>query len=706
MQKRNAARHDEPDAVARPPRLPRFLLAGSMALWVCRPLWASEGAALYGDGLPVVMLWIVLMAAWLLGTLRYGELTIRFGWIDVAVLFLIVSYAVSAMVGATHDNPRPAVNLLWEWVGLGLGYFAARQWIADRHDARAVLIGMLALTLTLSAYGIYQRCYEFPQTRALYAAAPDATLRSAGVWYAPGSPQRALFESRLQCNEPLATFALTNSLAGLLAAWFTVALGLAVWSRDQRRWWLAIAVAALPIAVCLALTKSRSGLIAASAGVIALGTIVWGRRVLAAAVGTMAVLAIVAGLFLARDQGLLGKAATSLGYRFQYWQATWPMIQDHPLMGCGPGSFQDYYTRYKLPGASEEIADPHNFLLEIWATAGTPAAVALLAVLVGLGAATCSAIRKVEHPATEHGPVPRFAVPAGAGGGYLLAAVAAVAAPSPPGYGLLLAGIIVTAVLFWAFNGWIRVGRVPAVVPGIAAGVLLVHLLAAGGISYAGLAGSFWLLTAIAINLAGHDRPKPLAVPARWALLAVVLTLAAACQRTGYAPVLRAQAAMLHAERLPPDSPEVATCLQRAIEADPWATAPLERLADLEFQAWHASPNAERLRQFERYRDRVLKLCPQSSSAWLLTGDYYQRAYQKTGHAELAQRAAAAFARAASLYPTSAPSHAKLALALKACGDGAGFRRASARALELDRLTPHADKKLSDKLRNAMRGQP
>ncbi len=52
------------------------------------------------------------------------------------------------------------------------------------------------------------------------------------------------------------------------------------------------------------------------------------------------------------------------------------MIADHPWLGCGPGNFQDFYTQYKLPEASEEIADPHNFLLEIWATAGTPAATA------------------------------------------------------------------------------------------------------------------------------------------------------------------------------------------------------------------------------------------------------------------------------------------------------------------------------------------
>ena len=51
------------------------------------------------------------------------------------------------------------------------------------------------------------------------------------------------------------------------------------------------------------------------------------------------------------------------------------------MAGVGPGNFGDHYTRFKLPTASEEIADPHNGFLEVWATAGTPALVALVVTL-------------------------------------------------------------------------------------------------------------------------------------------------------------------------------------------------------------------------------------------------------------------------------------------------------------------------------------
>jgi hypothetical protein len=85
----------------------------------------------------------------------------------------------------------------------------------------------------------------------------------------------------------------------------------------------------------------------------------------------VAAVLVVAALSI-EGPAVLDKAWKSFGYRVQYWQSSVLMIADHPLVGCGPGNFQNVYTQYKLPDASEEVADPHNFLLDVWATAGTP----------------------------------------------------------------------------------------------------------------------------------------------------------------------------------------------------------------------------------------------------------------------------------------------------------------------------------------------
>ena len=49
--------------------------------------------------------------------------------------------------------------------------------------------------------------------------------------------------------------------------------------------------------------------------------------------------------------------------------------------GVGPGNFASPYLKYKLPQSSEEILDPHNLFLEVWATAGFWALLALAGAL-------------------------------------------------------------------------------------------------------------------------------------------------------------------------------------------------------------------------------------------------------------------------------------------------------------------------------------
>jgi O-antigen ligase len=77
----------------------------------------------------------------------------------------------------------------------------------------------------------------------------------------------------------------------------------------------------------------------------------------------------------------LGKDTSTASVRLDYWRATWKMIEEHPWLGVGPGNFGRAYPRYMSPQADELIQDPHNLVLEIWATAG-PVAVAFLGLAV------------------------------------------------------------------------------------------------------------------------------------------------------------------------------------------------------------------------------------------------------------------------------------------------------------------------------------
>ena len=104
------------------------------ALWVARPLFPSESAATHGDGLTVVMLWIALWVFWFLGAIGRPKLAVRFGCTDAAVALLMLCFTAAALWAVRHGSPRPAVNVLWEWLGMGLSFFLARQLIATPRE--------------------------------------------------------------------------------------------------------------------------------------------------------------------------------------------------------------------------------------------------------------------------------------------------------------------------------------------------------------------------------------------------------------------------------------------------------------------------------------------------------------------------------------------------------------------------------------------
>ncbi len=362
------------------------------------------------------------------------------------------------------------------------------------------------------------------------------------------------------------------------------------------------------------------------------------------------------------------------------------MIGDHPWLGCGPGNFKDAYTRYKLPTASEEIADPHNFLLEIWSTAGTPAALAFLAVLgcfawsvagngkkreerrgkseeglgkratggrdtEGLAASAASSKVQIPNPPT---PDAWLFVLAGGAAGFLLSLPLGMLSEAPPSpmavlLGLPLAGIAVALLL-----GWIRDGRMPRLLPALGVAVLLVNLLAAGGISLPSVAGSLWLLMALGLCACECDETTsfsgrrhvgqepenqadvPSAAKRRWALnqfwiwiaLAVALALAITCYYTAYSPVLACQSQLRFSERQPS---QAVAHLEAAAAADPWAAEPWRRLAALGFLVWRQSPTEDRYERFERAVDNLARQAPNSAATWAAIGDWYFQAAAATG---------------------------------------------------------------------------
>ncbi|HOA53462.1 MAG TPA: hypothetical protein PKI05_14510, partial [Thermogutta sp.] len=205
-------------------RVRLFFLAFVTVILGARPLFPSEGADL-GDGVAVIMSLlggIVVGMTFLLGRSR---LTIRLGWADAAVLFVVLLAIIASIRGALVGTARPAINMAWEWLGYGLLWLLVRQLRLDAKERRIILAGMASIAVGVAAYGLYQYLIEFPAMREAYQANRIEWLRSLGWDDLQTNPTwLEHFENRLYSREPLATFALANSLAGFVLPWCVLLL--------------------------------------------------------------------------------------------------------------------------------------------------------------------------------------------------------------------------------------------------------------------------------------------------------------------------------------------------------------------------------------------------------------------------------------------------------------------------------------------------
>lgn len=391
---------DSPDRPAAAARLWTFAAAllGTLLVWAAlAPQDATSvfaGAAL-PQNLMALGLAVCVAVAVAKGGGAYAFSRSAWALAGGCVLWICV---VSALAGQ-ENNPRTAWNGFWQLVSLGGCYFAARGLVAGPQSRRSAVLILLVSCVALACQGLHQVWVEFPADRARYLADPDGVIaRVPGLDAPEGSPARQRFEDRLlHSSEPYGSFALANSLAVVLSGGLVLLIGLGSGGlrRAQARVdaigaspLIAFAVAAGVLLLCWFLTRSRVAYPA-----LLVGGAYWVmasrlrarelRRVLLWGVGIGGLALTVAAVWLIKNDSLvLSEAPKSLSYRLEYWLATLDMLRDHWLFGIGLGNFQSYYPIYKLPLASETIADPHNWLLDIAVSLSLPLGLVVVAWLL------------------------------------------------------------------------------------------------------------------------------------------------------------------------------------------------------------------------------------------------------------------------------------------------------------------------------------
>ncbi len=417
--------------------------------------------------------------------------------------------------------------IAWEWFGLFVSFFVVRQLAVTEREQHGLFTVVLASAVALSAQGIYQYCVELPGNRQL-AEDPEA-FRASWAEENPGQEISETFlqQMRLRAMEKniFGPYAHPNSYAGFLDLWLPGLIGAVVVSYLVKagKWQLILtALCALLGLSALWLTHSRGGLLGLAVAGVGAGLLVYRRLLRAYAVAVLVGVVVLIGLIYGGWQsGLLtagmGKQNNPIAQRLEYWQTTWQIIRERPWLGVGPGNFGENYSRLMPASSEEKIKDPHNFALEMWATCGAFALLALLAALaaffvqISQARSVSEGESFVNASGSEEQSV-RWEFYLGGMFGLVLGFVLRVTTATP---NTILAETYAAAVRsvawFAAFALLERLvltdrDRVLALTTGIVA--LLLNLCVSGGLGFPSVAGLLWVAIALALNAAAL-RPVP-----------------------------------------------------------------------------------------------------------------------------------------------------------------------------------------------------
>jgi O-antigen ligase len=192
-----------------------------------------------------------------------------------------------------------------------------------------------------------------------------------------------------------------NNLALYLGRLLPLVLAVAAWGQRGRRRW-AYLIALLPMAGAMFLTYSRGAWVVGVPASLLFLAALRGRRALIAALGAIAVAALVilAVTGAGRLTSLLDTNAGTTFFRLQLWRSSLTMIGDHPLLGVGLDNFlYAYRSSYVLPSAWAEfdLSHPHNFVFDFWLRLGIPGLITIIGLLAAFYASAWRSYRCLDE---------------------------------------------------------------------------------------------------------------------------------------------------------------------------------------------------------------------------------------------------------------------------------------------------------------------
>ena len=377
-----------------------------------------------------INVWPVSIAYWLLAILAaLGVVVARWEvhaarWLVVLPLVWLVWQIAS---GTQTVDPALSHATLKHFAGcvacFGVGYFA----IGRLAKPVALLSGLIVALALVIAVGFEQHFGGLKASREYFFETIYPTM--------PSFPPEYL--KKMSSERIFSTLFYPNSLAGvllmLLPAALTVILNDVTQLTVAARRFVAGVVGVGGLA-CLYWSGSKGGwLLMLLLGLLTLLRLPFARRLKLVLVGL--VLAVGLAGFGVKYASFFRRGATSVGARFDYWQAAARTAVAHPVFGTGPGTFAIPFAKIKRP-ESEMARLVHNDYLQQASDSGFVGLATFGAFVVGV------LIRTRPRPGEGWGSV-RFAVWLGLLGWWL--------------QGLLEFGLYIPALAWcgFALMGWL-----------------------------------------------------------------------------------------------------------------------------------------------------------------------------------------------------------------------------------------------------------
>ncbi len=703
--------------------------------------WTPTEGTYRGDTLWISQLWLGwgVLAAW--SAVRQQEAwSRRGGWWMRGLLLLVAGHLASGLaVVVTEGQKRAALNGLWEWIGLGL----AAVWFHHRASSvsfrRSFRTALIATAVGLSALGIWQRWITQPelgravvQLDELEARLPalegierrdserqlEQLRKTVGPEYTSldDAGRRVMRQRLLESSEPLGRFALTNSFAALLMVSLLLIAGdlLAARSAAGPSWrtpaWLGAAACAVLVTFVLLLTKSRTAWAGTACGGLVGVVLGFRGRFRDAMFWTLVLTGGLGMLTLATwttgglDRLVVTEAPKSLEYRSEYWIGAARVIQEHPLFGAGPGNFRQQYLRHKLEKSSEEVLDPHNFLLESWTAGGLTGFIGLVLML---GAALAACRRPV--PQRE----PRAVLPAPTSGGIVVLGAVSVLLGKEwllESYvdGELLVVGVVAALAAVGLKRVVGQGDSDASAVELATRAawcgLSVHLLGAGGMEMPAIIQLWLCLSSLTIVSVAEAEPAAAGTWPKWAAGASLAACGAAFVghlATATTPVITSRTFSNLAEADSMSGGRIERIDERlaaATEADGFDPNPWRRRSQFAFQQWSRTREEGWFDRAVEFQREAIRRDPANPHEHRALAQLHLNRFASDRRPADAEAAVSEMETALRLYPNHVTGRRQWAEALEAAERADEAREAARRAYELDALylkLGHFDKTLT-----------